>query len=140
MTFTKSLKTDCEVWKTITCSETDDNFPTISEAEQLKARYIELGIDRVLIDIPKESLQNNHQLQYQDLLTSENLVIAGGLTVESLEQLTNLQINQQQALNTNQQAGFDICSSLEQSAGKKDPEKMKLLFQHLLPKTRSRMT
>ncbi|MFT5520900.1 MAG: indole-3-glycerol phosphate synthase/phosphoribosylanthranilate isomerase, partial [Enterobacterales bacterium] len=133
-----TLATNCEIWKTITCSEIDENYPDITEALKLKAEFIELGIDRVLIDIPKETIQNDHQLKYQSLLTSESLILAGGLTVESMEQLSKLQINQQQELNTEQQSGFDICSSLESSAGIKDPQQMKLLFQHLLPKTRSR--
>jgi len=150
----KSLVTPCEIWKTITCSEIDDRFPTITEAGGLKADFIELGIDRVLIDIPKEipndvsnentqndylsNHQSNHQLKYQGLLTTDNLIIAGGLTVESIGQLAELQRKQQQTLNTDQQAGFDICSSLESSAGIKDANQLKLLFQMLLPTTRSR--
>ncbi|MFT5451951.1 MAG: indole-3-glycerol phosphate synthase/phosphoribosylanthranilate isomerase, partial [Enterobacterales bacterium] len=145
-----TLMANCEIWKTITCSETDDNYPDITEAAKLKAVFIELGIDRVLIDIPKQTIQighlsdnkndhlSEHQLKYQGLLTSKNLMLAGGLTIGAMEQLSKLLIKQQQELNTEQQAGFDICSSLELSAGIKDPEKMRLLFQHLLPKTRSR--
>jgi indole-3-glycerol phosphate synthase/phosphoribosylanthranilate isomerase len=138
------LATNCEIWKAITCSDTNENFPTITEALTLKAELIELGVDRVLIDIPKESIQSSdlsdHQLKYQGVLTSENLMLAGGLTIETMAQLSKLQVNQQQQLNTELQAGFDICSSLEQAPGIKDPEQMRLLFQHLLPKTRSRTT
>ncbi|PCJ46709.1 MAG: bifunctional indole-3-glycerol-phosphate synthase TrpC/phosphoribosylanthranilate isomerase TrpF [Gammaproteobacteria bacterium] len=125
----RKLDEKCKVWKAICCSEVDNQYPTIAKAQVMKVDLISSGVDRVLIDLPKKSSGKNHGLNYQPLLSDGQIIIAGGLTLDSISQLQNS--------TTNQQAGFDICSGIEISPGIKDQQKMTGLFNALLPKTRS---
>ncbi|MCP4414764.1 MAG: bifunctional indole-3-glycerol-phosphate synthase TrpC/phosphoribosylanthranilate isomerase TrpF [Gammaproteobacteria bacterium] len=124
----KALDIDIKIWKAISCSETSEQYPTIEQAVEMSKNLLSNGIDKVLIDTPKDKL--DHQLDYQVFLQDNRILIAGGL------QINSPLFQQTYTREMNSQAGFDLCSSLEQSAGIKDPEKMKKLFNSLQPKTR----
>jgi len=124
----KVLDTDTKIWKAISCSETSEQYPSIEQAVEMSNNLLSNGIDKVLIDTPKDKL--DHQLDYQAFLQDNRVLIAGGL------QINSPLFQQSDIGKMKSQAGFDLCSSLEQSAGIKDPEKMKILFNNLQPKTR----
>jgi len=120
------LSESCQIWKAISCSEVMDEYPSIQQAQEMSKNLFDQGIDKVLIDTPK--VKGNHQLDYQEFFDDSRVLIAGGLQIDS--ELFNQQHHQ------NIKAGFDLCSALELSAGIKDPEKIKHLFNNIQPKTR----
>ena len=122
------MHADTQIWKAISCSETSEQYPSIEQAVEISNHLLGNGIDKVLIDTPKDKL--DHQLDYQPFSQDNRVLIAGGLQINSPLFL------QSDTGQMKSQAGFDLCSSLEQSAGIKDPEKMKILFNNLQPKTR----
>jgi len=123
-----ALDAKTQIWKAISCSEISDDYPSIQQAVEISNNLLGNGIDKVLIDTPKDKL--DHQLDYQPFFADNRVLIAGGLQINSpLFQQTG-------AAQMKLQAGFDLCSSVEKSAGIKDPEKMKSLFNNLQPKTR----
>ncbi len=123
-----TLDAETQIWKAISCSEISDDYPSIQQAVETSNYLLCIGIDKVLIDTPKDKL--DHQLDYSAFLHDSRVLIAGGLQINSslFQQATTREMKSQ--------AGFDLCSSLEQSAGIKDPEKLKSLFNNLQPKTR----
>ncbi len=125
---TDILDAETQIWKAISCSEISDDYPSIQQAVEISNNLLRNGIDKVLIDTPKD--KDDHQLDYQAFLQDSRVLIAGGL------QINSHLFQQAYTTGMKSQAGFDLCSSLEQSAGIKDPEKMKMLFNNLQPKTR----
>jgi len=119
------LTKGCEIWKTISCSETDSHYPAMNAALLLKNNWLRQSVDRVLIDTPKDS--ENHKLDVKDFLSDHKVMIAGGLTIDQPALSLSL---------PNTQAGFDLCSAIEASTGIKDLLKMKHLFAKLQPTTR----
>ena len=75
------LPADCEIWKAISCSEVDDSFPTIGEAITIKDNYLKHAVDRVLIDLPKETAESS--LDYKNFLYDENVFLAGGIDIDT---------------------------------------------------------
>ncbi len=123
-----ALDAETQIWKAISCSEISDDYPSIHQSVEISNSLLGNGVDKVLIDTPKD--KRDHQLDYQVFLQDNRILIAGGLQIDSplFQKTDNKQMKSQ--------AGFDLCSALEQSAGIKDPKKMKSLFNNLQPKTR----
>jgi len=122
------LPEKCQVWKAISCSEVIDVYPTIQQAMEIKNFWFEKGVQKLLIDTPKDKM--DHKLDYQGFLHDDRVLIAGGLAIDST--LFTRQGDEEQEV----KAGFDLCSALEKTAGIKDPEKLYTLFNNLQPHTR----
>jgi len=122
------LPAGCEIWKTISCSETDNNYPSVDEALALKEDYLAVGVHRILFDTPKNSAE--HHLNFLQCIDDERLILAGGLTVD--DQLFDRSSTSKHSL-----ASFDLCSAVESEPRIKDPIKMKQLFNRLKPVTRN---
>jgi len=129
----KTLPEDCKVWKAISCSETVATFPTIQQALKLKDVYLQNGVDRILIDTPKDSVA--HNLDYENCVNDNTIIIAGGLKIDAA--VFDYKISEQGQLEQKARAGFDLCSALESAPGIKDPSKLKKLFHRLRPVTRN---
>jgi len=123
----QSISQYCEIWKTISCSEVVDDYPSMKQALSIKEHYLTNGADRILIDTPKDSGQ--HNLYYQDFIDDSRVMIAGGLKID--ERLFDRKISDRESL-----AGFDLCSAVEAEPGIKDQQKLKNLFDRLTPVTR----
>ena len=126
-----NINADCEIWKAIICSETDADYPTIEQAYEIKETLLHQGVDRVLIDTPKDSAV--HNLKYKNFSFDNKAFIAGGLSIDKAYELRQKSRETQQTLTL---SGIDICSSLETSPGVKDADKLKMLFNKLAPATR----
>ncbi len=124
----QQLAEQCQIWKAISCSETIDEYPSIQQAIEISNNFMTQGINKILIDTPKNN--GEHKLDFQEFLYDSRVMLAGGLQIES--QL----FHQQQPHLKAVKAGFDLCSSVEKSPGIKDPDKMKKLFSNIKPKTR----
>jgi indole-3-glycerol phosphate synthase / phosphoribosylanthranilate isomerase len=117
--------TDIQVWKAVAVSDEHQAYPSLSELPSLIERWINVGVQKLLIDSPK--IANAPTLDLSAFAEDARLMLAGGRAVtESLYQHKKLQ------------AGIDICSALEQQPGKKCPQKLQTFFNQLTVKTKQK--
>lgn len=118
----------CAIWKVISCSEVNTDYPSVDETLPLIDDWHREGVDRILIDTPKDGA--SHQLNYRAVLNDKRVLIAGGLSAEAVHKL-------KLEADFNQKVGFDLCSAIESDPGIKDHQKLKDLFRLLQPATRN---
>jgi len=128
----KELKgtTDYEVWKSIHLPPQGKEEVNISTYKDNLDALSDAGVDAILIDTvvndPKVKLRYGGTGQVNNWTTARKLVetipvhtfLAGGIKPE----------NVQQAIDLVQPYGIDLCSGVESSPGRKDPEKLHRLM------------
>jgi len=112
-----------QIWKAISASDTDDNYPSAGQLETLVEEWKSVGVNKVLVDKPKQG--SGHDLDLNHVAGMKDVMLAGGLDADS-----DLVLSEQRL------AGIDICSALEQSKGIKDPQKVVHFFNTIRVKTR----
>ena len=128
----KTLKetVSCELWKTIHLPEQGKGGVNVAESIEKTNSYIDAGIDAVLIDTvvssPGGDLRYGGTGQVSDWTAGREIVkavsipvfLAGGVNPD----------NVRQAIETVHPYGIDLCSGVEASIGRKDPDKMRRLM------------
>lgn len=111
------------IWKALTGSDNSEQHPGSNELLLELDKWREAGVDRILIDKPKESV--GHELDLNLFIKEQDVLIAGGIDMNSPYVQSEHRV-----------AGLDICSGVEASPGKKDIKKLNSLFSNLEIKTR----
>ena len=112
------------IWKTLTASDSSSDYPSACELSSIIPTWLELGVEKVLIDKPKN--RPSDALDFSLLENLEQVMLAGGIGIDSdiLKSGTRM-------------AGLDICSGVESQPGIKNQTLLKQLFALLEVKTRN---
>jgi len=128
----KTLKgtVDCELWKSIHFPPEGSPQVNIKEVLGQVDLFVEAGIDAILIDTvvasSEQTLRYGGTGKVNDWATAKRLVeeisvptfLAGGINPE----------NVQRAIEEVRPYGIDLCSGVEATHGKRDPEKLRWLM------------